>query len=113
MGKTYEEAKTAWLVFRADNPPEAEGPIAELDEYFGLPRRNMPPDKWRVGDRVRYVKSSEWTWCRDTVGVITELAEGYEDRAPNEYQVFWVSPLKGSGSWWTTPSDVEFVERPL
>lgn len=109
---TFEQAAEAWKKHRESLPAAVAGPIASLDQFFGVPLRRLPPDKWKVGDIVEYERSGEWTWCKGTKGQIVEIHRDHRDREPTEYQVFWVVPLQGSGKWWTTPADVQFVERP-
>ncbi len=70
---------------------------------------NRPlPDFWRVGQKVRLLKNKEWCADAGTVMMIVDLDE-FEEPAKN-YQVFWTSPLNGTGRYWTTPDEVELVE---
>lgn len=79
------------------------------------------PDRpWRVGDYVRYVKDMEWACTVGTRGVIVRQDESRDiPEDPDAYQVFWVSPIdedtgklqRRAPVWWTTPSDVEYVEK--
>jgi hypothetical protein len=70
---------------------------------------NRPlPDFWRVGQTVRLLKDKEWCAGAGTLMTVVELDE-FEEPAKN-YQVFWTTPINGTGQYWTTPDEVELVE---
>lgn len=98
------------------NNQSAKNRIAELRaEADRLEREafeNRPlPDKWRVGQKVRYLESKDWAWNKGDWGVVVGLREDeYKDRPAKEYQVFYTA-IKGEyGYFWTTPMDVELIE---
>lgn len=63
---------------------------------------NRPlPDFWRVGQKVRLLKTKEWCADAGDVLMIVEV---------RDHNVFWTSPLNGTGRYWTTPDEVELVE---
>lgn len=69
------------------------------------------PDFWRVGQKVRYIRSSEWAFDKGDIAIVTEIREECRNRPANEYQVFFTRPLCISdGRFWTTPDDVELIE---
>lgn len=77
-------------------------------------RKENFPARWRVGMRVRFLENRDWAWSRGQEAIITELSENCQDKAADEYQVFWTTPadpdrLSFQPVWWTTPADVEFV----
>ena len=67
------------------------------------------PDKWEVGQRVRFIRDMEWACDKGSEATINEIR--YEDKGKSacEYQVFWTSPDDREATWWTTPDDVELV----
>lgn len=76
------------------------------------------PDKWQLGDIVRFITDNEYGWRKGEFGIINTLAPKYSNRRADEYQVFWTHILdsngnfsKTGGSYWTTPDDVIFVKR--
>lgn len=111
MTDSKAAAHKAWLKLRRDVPSFPGTPQAMLDAYFGIPLRQLPSDEWKVGDTVRYVRSSDWAFSKGTVGRIVSISD--PGRKPHEYQVFHVVPngSKHAPCWWTTPDDVEFVSR--
>lgn len=68
------------------------------------------PKKWKVGQRVRFLKYREWAWNKGTEATIIELSPDCKHKSASEYQVFWTEPDGGGATWWTTPDDVELVE---
>lgn len=86
---------------------------AKLGEFKKSKFGNRPlPNKWRVGQKVRYITQSEWGWDRGNVAWITEVRPEYKDKFAGEYQVFYTSynPEGKGGRYWTTPEDVELIE---
>lgn len=76
---------------------------------------NRPlPDFWRVGQTVRLLVDKEWCADAGTLMTIVELDTSTRLNKPEEpaknYQVFWTTPVNGSGQFWTTPDEVELVE---
>lgn len=82
---------------------------AERLEKEAFDTRTLPP-KWKIGMRVRFLRPKEWAWSAGSEATVTRLSPECRDRAASEYQVFWTSPDGGGATWWTTPSDVEWVE---
>jgi hypothetical protein len=70
------------------------------------------PDKWRVGQTVRYLKDRDWAWSRGQTALVKELRSDYRGLPAAKYQVFYTGPEKGKKPpiYWTTPDDVELVE---
>jgi len=70
------------------------------------------PDKWRVGQTVRYLRSIEYGPNRGSLGYVQRLREEDADKdiPAKDYQVFWTGPKDKSSTFWTTPDDVELVE---
>jgi len=79
-------------------------------------RKRALPDYWRVGMKVRYLRSQEWGFSKGQVGTITEIHKEYQHptdpnrsaRSASEYQVFYTGGCYGQD--WTTPDDVELLE---
>jgi hypothetical protein len=68
------------------------------------------PEFWRVGQKVRYLRDSEWAWSIGSIGYVVELRPEYKNTPANEYQVFYTAiGEKRFGIFWTTPEDVELV----
>ena len=67
------------------------------------------PDQWEVGMEVEWTRDKEWGPSKGTKGVIAELRDEYSGRLGYEYQVFYVRPKSGGGTFWTTPDDVKLV----
>lgn len=84
----------------------------KIDKFRKSKFGNRPlPNKWRVGQKVRYITSNEWGWRQGDVGYVTELRDEYKDHFASEYQVFYTSiGEKRFGKYWTTPDDVELIE---
>lgn len=68
------------------------------------------PDFWRVGQKVRYLRDSEWAWGEGDIGFVSSLRDEYKNKPAQEYQVFYTTSESGYGSFWTTPDDVELLE---
>lgn len=86
---------------------------AKLEKFKKSKFRNRPlPNKWRVGQKVRYITQSEWGWDRGNVAWVIEIRPEYKDKFAGEYQVFYTSynPEGKGGRYWTTPDDVELIE---
>src|SRR4051812_27782417 len=70
------------------------------------------PKAWKIGDRVRYVRSIDWGPQKGQEGVIISFSEDHKDGMPaNEYQVFYVKIDRGQ--FYTTPDDVEIVSEDI
>jgi hypothetical protein len=85
----------------------------KLEKYRKSKFGNRPlPNKWRVGQKVRFLSDSEWAWSKGSVWYVVELRPEYANCFASEYQVFYTSPdmTKKKGIFWTTPNDVELVE---
>ena len=76
-----------------------------LEREHNRPR----PKKWKVGHRVRFLRSKEWAWREGMEATIVELDSDCRKKAASEYQVFWTEPDSGNATWFTTPDDVELV----
>lgn len=60
------------------------------------------PKKWRVGQKVRYLRDEEWAWCKGAIAAIIEV---------RDQTVFYTSFDGGkTHRLYTTPSDVELIE---
>ena len=87
----------------------------ELETEAGRLRREAfeerpLPDKWCVGQTVRYLNNQDWAWSKGGTAKIVEIDKAYLDRPASEYAVFWTSADDGkTHRFWTTPSDVELV----
>jgi hypothetical protein len=92
---------------KLDRAKALEAEAAELREQAYAER--PLPDFWRVGQKVRFLRSKEFAWNRDDVWEITRVADG--TIPANQYQVFWTTPPSGLGTFWTTPDDVELVQN--
>lgn len=68
------------------------------------------PDRWRVGQRVRFLRSAAWAWTAGEEAVISGLRDPSVNKPAAEYQVFYTKPDVGQACWWTTPDDVELAE---
>ncbi len=70
------------------------------------------PKQWKVGQKVRYLRSSEWAWNEGEIAYVVQLRDEYKGKKASEYQVFYTGSDKGGkgGTYWTTPTDVELVE---
>ncbi len=70
------------------------------------------PKVWKVGQKVRYIRDSEWAWYKGNIGYVVELRDEYKGRPASEYQVFYTCTDKDAkyGRFWTTPEDVELIE---
>jgi hypothetical protein len=68
------------------------------------------PDFWRVGQKVRYLRNSEWAWTAGEIGYVESLRPEYTGRPAAQYQVFYTTSPDLRGRFWTTPDDVELVE---
>lgn len=68
-------------------------------------------NRWRVGDKVRYIRGSYTEYGPDigSIGTIERLRADCLDKPREEYQVFWVRMVTGA-IYWTVPDDVEYVE---
>jgi hypothetical protein len=74
---------------------------------------------WRVGQKVKYVKTQDWGPSKGSTGRIVQMqdtAYGEGNSAnrpmpknPNDYCVFWVGGSSGA-AYWTTPDDVIQME---
>ena len=90
-----------------------EKEAAELRKQAFLER--PLPDHWEVGQRVRYIKSSEWAYDAGRTAVIVETRQEYEDRPASDYSVFYTRPLDDNGvqvsgvKYWTPSTDVELL----
>lgn len=71
--------------------------------------RNLP-DRWGVGMRVRYLRSSAYGWDAGDEGTVIGLGADCQSKKGGEYQVFYTRPDKYEGSFWTTPDDVELID---
>jgi hypothetical protein len=67
------------------------------------------PDKWRIGQMVRFIVDKEWAWGAGTVAQIVKTDKS--DKPADKYQVFWTSTDPGKHLFWTTPNEVEFVSE--
>lgn len=67
------------------------------------------PDFWRVGQKVRFLRDSEWAWSKGQTATIIALRD-FNCRPAREYQVFYTGNPGEPGQWWTTPDDVELAE---
>lgn len=67
------------------------------------------PEKWQVGQRVRFLKDREWAWSKGSEATIVRLRGEYAHCLANHYQVFYTSPDSKDVLWWTTSADVELV----
>jgi len=76
-----------------------------------LKAKRKMPDQWRVGQKVRYVSNKDWAWNKGGIAYILELRDEYKGLSADEYQVFYTGSKKGSGTYWTTPDDVELIEE--
>lgn len=98
----------------------ADAILAALDAagLVVVPRRSaktthaerLLPDSWRVGQKVRYLNSSEFAWSRGDIAYVLKLRDEYKGRPAAEYQVFYTGVPSTGCSYWTTPNDVELVE---
>ncbi len=69
------------------------------------------PKVWKIGQKVRYLRDSEWAWHAGNVGYVVGIREEYKNRPAQEYQVFYTAVgEKKYGKCWTTPDDVELIE---
>jgi hypothetical protein len=69
------------------------------------------PKVWKIGQKVRYTRDSEWAWSKGDVGFIIELWDRDKGKPTHEYQVFYTAiGEKKYGRYWTTPDDVELIE---
>lgn len=72
------------------------------------------PDVWRVGQIVRTLSDKEFAWGKGALMYINEIRSEYKGTPADRYQVFYTSFVgkdKSSGTFWTTPEDVEFVSE--
>lgn len=68
------------------------------------------PDRWVVGQTVRYIRDQDFGPSRGDVLTIVELdRRGRTPANAADYQVFWTGRPGRHERWWTTPSDVELV----
>ena len=79
------------------------------DSEVAYINRHMP-NKWKVGMKVRYVVDKEWAWSKGQTATIKSFNGKPANRA-DEYQVFYTVPDNGYGIFWTTPSEVEWIEE--
>lgn len=82
---------------------------AKLEAQFFMTR--PLPEKWQKGQRVRFLKTSEWAWAKGSEATIVEVRKEYKTYKATQYQVFYTSPDSGDAIWWTTPNDVELVSN--
>lgn len=73
--------------------------------------KNRPlPEFWELGQKVRYLSDSEWSWSKGSTGYVTRLWPEYKNKPAHEYQVFHTGLGEDKyGLFWTTPDDVELV----
>ena len=65
------------------------------------------PERWEVGQKVRYLRDRYWAWSAGAEAVIIEMLD--HGKTAREYQVFYTRPINGKGTFWTTPDDVELA----
>lgn len=94
----------------ADKLAKAAALRAEADrlEKQAFVERSLP-DKWRLGQKVRYLRDSEWAWAKGEIAYVKGFRE-HADLPAAQYQVFYTGPGGRDFSFWTTPDDVELVE---
>lgn len=82
---------------------------AEASQLRAAVFRGRPlPDFWRVGQKVRFVKSQEYGFQS---GDVAEIVDVKDPEIPaNKYQVFWTSTDIKTHRYWTTPDEVELVK---
>jgi hypothetical protein len=96
-----------------DKKTRGEALIAEgkklIEEAFS---ERLLPEQRKVGQRVRYLKDSEYAWSAGSYGVITRVLDENSTKLASAYQVFYTTPadMNSKALWWTTPADVELAE---
>ena len=73
------------------------------------------PDHWKVGQRVRYLYTSIDAWRAGQEGTILDVSEEcVKMPASDPRNVFWTVPdrkiFDKTESYWTTPSNVEWIK---
>ena len=81
----------------------------EADRLEKESKRNLPK-KWKVGQRVRFLRTKDWAWVAGCEATIVDLSKECKTTPAHEYQVFWTKLDGYDAEWWTTPDDVELVD---
>lgn len=69
------------------------------------------PDSWRVGQKVRYLRKSDWAWQAGSIGTVVEIPKEHQGKPAHETRWFYTGVGESCfGRYHTTPSDVELVE---
>ena len=73
--------------------------------------KRLLPNKWEIGQKVRFIVDKDHCCNKGCIAEITSLQLENLNVPADEYQVFYTTPVDGSGRWWTTPDEVElFIE---
>lgn len=100
---------TEYKIAQQNLQKQQEALYAEALEHFSA---RPLPQSWKVGQKIEYIRTSEYVWDKGEIGVVVEILEEYAGKPAKANQVFYTRPIKlSSGTFYTTPRDVILISE--